>query len=119
MVIGVGVGAEMRMGVGLTPEWNRLAVAAPVTTRTTGLGDDVADVAMTMGLGDTLLTDNNDADETLFEDAASGVFDKVVHRGFCCSWFANGSVIVDAAAAIDVVGFVHRCRLLPLFPVEQ
>ena len=85
MVIGVGVGAEILMGVGLTPEWNRLAVA-PVTTRTTGLGDDVADVAMTIGLCDTLLTDNREADETLFEAASDdGEFDKVVQRGFCSS----------------------------------
>ena len=79
IVIGVGVGAEILMGVGLTPEWNRFAVAL-VTTRTTGRGDDVADVAMTMGLGDTLLTDNKEADETFFDDASE--FDNVVQRGF-------------------------------------
>ena len=55
MVIGVGVGAEILIGDGLTPEWNLFAAAvAPVTTRTTGLGEDVADVAMTIGLEENI-----------------------------------------------------------------
>ena len=63
----MGVGPAILIGDGLTPEWYRLTAAPPpVTTLTTGLGDELAEVAMTIGLGETLLTLRSD-DEACFD----------------------------------------------------